>query len=167
MTPARCPTIQQNSDTINQDIASGPHQVKSPVPRDGPPAPTLDLDHKWQVSRLPTTSVQLVYKLKVPMSSFPLDSMFLQIAHRTERNTYACVCVCAQSLSRVWLFATPWTVAPRLLCPQGFLGKNIGEGCQFLFHLLDPGITPVSPASQADSLPTELSGKPSCTTVPP
>ena len=39
-----------------------------------------------------------------------------------------------KSLSRVWLFATPWTI---------------------------PGIKPGSPALRADSLPTELSGKPS------
>ena len=37
--------------------------------------------------------------------------------------------------SRVWLFATPWTVgssqAPRSM---GFSGKNTGEGCQALFQ---------------------------------
>ena len=33
-----------------------------------------------------------------------------------------CVGVCA--LSHVQLFATPWTVTCRLLCPWNFLGKN-------------------------------------------
>ena len=32
--------------------------------------------------------------------------------------------------------ATPWTVAPRLLCPWDFPGKNTGVGCHFLL----PGI---------------------------
>ena len=38
--------------------------------------------------------------------------------------------VCAQMLSRVQLFVTPWTVA----CQSplwNFLGKNIGVGCHF------------------------------------
>ena len=41
------------------------------------------------------------------------------------------VCMCLQSLSHVWLFATPWIVA---LCPWNFIGRNTGEGCHFLFQ---------------------------------
>ena len=33
-----------------------------------------------------------------------------------------------QLLSSVWLFATPWTVATRLLCPWNSPGKNTGVG---------------------------------------
>ena len=39
-----------------------------------------------------------------------------------------------KSLSRVWLFVTPWTVASRLLCPWDYLGKNIGVNCHFLLQ---------------------------------
>ena len=40
--------------------------------------------------------------------------------------------MCNQSLSHVWLFMTPWTVAPaRLLCPWDFPGKNTGVGCHY------------------------------------
>ena len=39
-----------------------------------------------------------------------------------------------KSLSRVRLFATPWTVAYRLLCPWDFPGKNTGVGCHFLLQ---------------------------------
>ena len=40
-------------------------------------------------------------------------------------------------LSRVQLFATPWTVAYiRLLCPWDFPGKNIGVGCHFLLLII-------------------------------
>ena len=42
-----------------------------------------------------------------------------------------CVCVCAQLLSQVWLFATPWT---GLLCLWNFPGKNIGVACHFLLQ---------------------------------
>ena len=40
-----------------------------------------------------------------------------------------CVCVCV--LSRVQLFATPWPVPARLLCPWNFLGKDTGVRCHF------------------------------------
>ena len=49
----------------------------------------------------------------------------------------------AQSLSHVWLSATPWTVAPRLLCPWDPPGKNTGVGCHFLLQgiFLTRGLT--------------------------
>ena len=40
--------------------------------------------------------------------------------------------------SSVWLFATLWTIAARLLCPWDSLGKNTGVGC----HALLQGIFP-------------------------
>ena len=50
----------------------------------------------------------------------------------------ASACEYAQSLSHAWLFAAPWTVAHRLLCPWNFPGKNTGVGCHFLL----PGVFP-------------------------
>ena len=47
-------------------------------------------------------------------------------------------------LSRVWLFATPWTVACRLLCPWDSPGKNTVVGCHFLFQ----GIFPTQGSNQ-------------------
>ena len=35
-------------------------------------------------------------------------------------------------------FGTPWAVAPRLLCPGTFPGKNTGAGCHFLLQGLSP-----------------------------
>ena len=40
-----------------------------------------------------------------------------------------------KSLSCVWLFATPWTAAYRLLRPWDFLGKSAGVGCHCLLHI--------------------------------
>ena len=37
-----------------------------------------------------------------------------------------------KSLSHVRLFATPWTVAPRLLHPWDFPGRGTGVGCHCL-----------------------------------
>ena len=43
-----------------------------------------------------------------------------------------------KSLSHVQLFATPWTVAYRLLLPWDFPGKNTGVGCHFLLQEIFP-----------------------------
>ena len=39
-----------------------------------------------------------------------------------------------QLFSCVWFFVTPWIVAPQLLCPWKFPGKNTGVGCSFLLQ---------------------------------
>ena len=57
-----------------------------------------------------------------------------------------CVCVCvrarararARMLSRVWLFATSWTVARQVPCPWDFPGRNIGVGCPFFLQGIFP-----------------------------
>ena len=43
-----------------------------------------------------------------------------------------------KSLSRVQLFATPWTVPARLLHPWDFPGKNVAVGCHFLLQGIFP-----------------------------
>ena len=59
--------------------------------------------------------------------------------------------------------ATPWTVAHQAPLSMGFSRQEYWSGWPFPppGHLSDPGIEPVSPALQADSLPTEPPGKPS------
>ena len=42
------------------------------------------------------------------------------------------IVVVVYSLSCFWLFATPWTIAHRLLCLWDFPGKNAEVGCHFL-----------------------------------
>ena len=57
---------------------------------------------------------------------------------------------------------TSWAVVHQLHYPWSFPGKNTGVGCHFPSpgDLPDPGIEPRPSALQADSLPTELQGKP-------
>ena len=66
--------------------------------------------------------------------------------------------MCAQSLSYVQLFATPWTVTLQAPLSMGFSRQEYWSGlpCPPPGHLPDPGIKPASPVSlalQADSLP--------------
>ena len=65
------------------------------------------------------------------------------------------------SLSRVRLFATPWTVAHEAPPSMGFSRQEYWSGLPFPSpgDLPDPGIEPWSPALQADALPSKPPGK--------
>ena len=67
-----------------------------------------------------------------------------------------------KSLSRVQLFATPWTVAHQPPHSIGFFKQEYWNGLPFPSpgDLRDPGIKPGSPAFQADALTSEPPGKP-------
>ena len=67
-----------------------------------------------------------------------------------------------QSLSRARLFATPWAAAHQAPLSARFSRQWYWNGLPFPSpgDLPNPGIEPRSPALQADSLPTELQGKP-------
>ena len=60
-------------------------------------------------------------------------------------------------LSRVQLFATPWTVACQAPLSMGFPKQEYWSGLPFPFprDLSNPGMEPGSPALEADSLPSE------------
>ena len=65
-----------------------------------------------------------------------------------------------KSLSRVRLFATPWTVAYQAPPSMGFSRQEYWSGLPFPSpgDLPDPGIEPGSPAFQADALTSEPPG---------
>ena len=67
-----------------------------------------------------------------------------------------------KSLSRVRLFATPWTVAYQAPLSMGFSNQEYWSGLSFPSpgDLPDPGIEPGSPTFQADVLTSEPPGKP-------
>ena len=64
-------------------------------------------------------------------------------------------------LSRVRLFATPWTVAYQAPLSMGFSRQQYWSGlpCPSPGDLPDPGIKPRSPALQTDALPSQPPGK--------
>ena len=71
-----------------------------------------------------------------------------------------------ESLSRIQLFATLWTVAHQAPPTMGFSRQDTGVGCHFLLqgifptHGSNPGIEPGSPSLEADALTSEPPGKP-------
>ena len=67
-----------------------------------------------------------------------------------------------KSLSRVRLFAIPWTVAYQASPSMGFSRQECWSGLPFPSpgDLPDPGIKPGSPALEADTLTSEPPGKP-------
>ena len=66
-----------------------------------------------------------------------------------------------KSLSRVQLFATPWTIVYQASPSMGFSRQEYWSGLPFPSpgDLPDSGIEPGSPALQADALPSESPGK--------
>ena len=66
------------------------------------------------------------------------------------------------SLSCVWHFETPWTVAHQAPLSMEFSRQEYWSGLPFPSpgDLPDPGIEPRSPTLQADSLPSKPPGKP-------
>ena len=70
-----------------------------------------------------------------------------------------------KSLSRVRLFATPWTIAYQAPPSMRFSRQECWSGLPFPSpgDLPDPGIEPGSPTLQADALPSEPPGKPRTT----
>ena len=67
-----------------------------------------------------------------------------------------------KSLSRIQLFATPWTVAHQAPPSMAFSKQEYWSGLPFSSpgDLPDPGIKPGSPELQVDSLPSEPPEKP-------
>ena len=67
-----------------------------------------------------------------------------------------------KSLSRVRLFATPWTVAYQASPSMGFSRQEYRSRLSFPSpgDLPDPGIEPGSPALEADALTSEPPAKP-------
>ena len=63
--------------------------------------------------------------------------------------------LCAQSLSHVWLFATPWTVAHQDPLSMSFLRQEYWNWLSFPSpgDLPNPGIKSTYPELQMDSLP--------------
>ena len=66
-----------------------------------------------------------------------------------------------KSLSHVWLFTTPWTVACQTPLSMDFFRQEYRSGQLFPSpgDLPNPGNEPQSPASQMDLLPSGPSGK--------
>ena len=69
-----------------------------------------------------------------------------------------------KSLSRVWLFVTPWTVARQAPLPWDFQGKNTGVGCHFLLQgiFTIQGLNPHLLHWQVVYLPLSHQGIPPC-----
>ena len=84
--------------------------------------------------------------LLLPENMF-ISTIFLDSAH---------VCVLSH-FKHVWLFATPWTIAPQAPLSMGFSRQGYWSGLPFPSpgDLPDPEVKLLSPALQADSLPTE------------
>ena len=69
------------------------------------------------------------------------------------KSRFVTVWVHVQSLSCLWPFVTPWTIACQAPLSMGFPRQEHWSGLQYppLGDLPDPGVEPASPVLQADS----------------
>ena len=86
-------------------------------------------------------------------------------------SMYVYVCMCAQSLRCVWLFATPWIAARQTPLSTGFPRQEYLSGLPFPLpgDLPNPGIQPtslVSPAQACRFFTTTAPEKPSGLFIP-
>ena len=88
---------------------------------------------------------------------WPVNSLLLSHLGSPQTNVWSEV----QSLSRVRLFVTPWTVVYKAPLSMEFSRQEYWSVLPFPSPggLPDPGIKPGSPALQADTLPSEPPGK--------
>ena len=86
-----------------------------------------------------------------------------RLLHTSLTHLHLLHCFCqVNSLSRVQLFATPWTVAYQAPLSMGFSRQECWSGLPFPSSgdLPDPGIEPGSSTLQADALSSEPPRKP-------
>ena len=120
----------------------------------------------------PSPSVMTVLWMEAPSSSQLCGRVSIQEAVRCTpahsnpahsnpvRGLVFFVVVC--SLSHIWLFATPWTVACQARLSMGFSRQEHWSGLPFPSPgtLPNPGIEPVSPVLAGGFFTIEPSGKP-------
>ena len=96
----------------------------------------------------------LLEKEMAPHSSILRASLVAQMVKNLPANAGV------KSLSRVQLFATPWTVVYQAPPSMGFSRQECWSGLPFPSpgDLPNPGIIPRSPALQVDALPSEPLG---------
>ena len=91
-----------------------------------------------------------------------LERLRINLINISEEKNFTQVYKSVKSLSRVRLFAIPWTIAHQTPLSMGFPRQEYWSGLQFPSpgDPPDPEIKPGSPASQTDFLPSEPPGKP-------
>ena len=114
-----------------ESVMPSPHPLSSPSP------PAFNLSQHQGIFQWVSSCHQVATVLE------------FQLQHQSFQWICRGTCVCVLSrFCRVWLCATLWTVAARLLCPWDSPGKNTGVD----FHdLLEPWVSCIA----GDSLPSE------------
>ena len=114
------------------------------------------------------TSLHILMFYNWPQNIFSTYSWQCPCQYTLERGKTTLECMHAQLFNRVWLFATPQTIAHQAPLSVGFSWQEYWS--ELPFHspkvLPDPGIEPMSPASPALAgrlFTSEPPGKPNTT----
>ena len=142
----RWASVQFSPSVVSDTLQ--PHELQHARPPFPSPTPRVDSLMSIELV-IPTNHLTLCHPLLLPPSIFPSIRVF--------SNEHVRV----KSLSRVWLFSTPWTVAYQARPPMGFSRQEYWNGLPFSSpgDLPDPGIEPRSPALRVGVLPSKPAGK--------
>ena len=104
-----------------------------------PPSMEFSRQEYWSGLPFPSLCFRIVFIFKYFLiMAIRIYIKYLHLANKLFKIILNNVLCCAWLLGRVWLFATPWTVARQALPPGDSPGKNIGVG----FHAFLQGILP-------------------------
>ena len=112
----------------------------------------LLLGHSVQFSSVVQSCLTLCNPMNCSSPDFPVHHQLLEhhyclLIHPKTATNITCIrwilCVC-QSLSRVWIFVTPLTLACQLFCVWNSPSTNTGVDCHFLLQgiFLTQGLNP-------------------------
>ena len=104
-----------------------------------PPSMEFSRQEYWSGLPFPSPCFRIVFIFKYFLiMAIRIYIKYLHLANKLFKIILNNVLCCVWLLGRVWLFATPWTVAHQAPPPGDSPGKNIGVG----FHALLQGIFP-------------------------
>ena len=110
-----------------------------------------------EVSYLSPSGNTVWWLHKISLQNY--NTLAFALENVIQSNTHLVV---VQSLSLVWLFATPWTIAHQAPLSMGFSRQEYWSGlpCPSPGDLPDPGINPSSPALAGGFFTAEPPGNP-------
>ena len=121
--------------------------------------------YRWE-KRVNTLELNLSKCAISPGSNLNLNMLISHLFSKVFNSWVTCrdVCLCAQSLSRVWLFMTQWTVVCKAPLSVGFPRREYWSRLPFSspWDLPKPGIGLLSPALADGFFTAKLPGKLPC-----
>ena len=119
---------------------------------------------RWRILRITENNCLCLNFLMLSTQYFLLTVFALHTMDCLSRGLYPWIAVAVESLSHVWVFASPWPIARQAPLSMGFSRQEYRSGlpCPPPGDLPDPGVESASPALPGGFFNDEPPGKPVC-----